>query len=72
MTSAAHAEEYKAPMNELNFLLNDVHDVGSHYAGLKLTGGEGATPDMVDMVLSEMRPSPRLPRIVIVTPSHHG
>ena len=53
-STAAALDEYKAPMNELNFLLNDVLDIQSHYKGLAATGGEHATPDMVDMVLQEM------------------
>lgn len=51
---ATASSSYKAPMNEVKFLLNDVLDIQGHYAGLKNTGGELAEPEMVDAVLTEM------------------
>lgn len=44
--------EYKAPLRDMRFLLNDVFDFESHYK--TLPNGEDATPDMVDAILSEM------------------
>ncbi|HOW48352.1 MAG TPA: acyl-CoA dehydrogenase C-terminal domain-containing protein [Rubrivivax sp.] len=40
---------YKAPLRDMNFLINEVLDFPSHYAGLS-NGGE-ATPDMVQAIL---------------------
>jgi len=41
--------QYKAPLRDMRFLLNDVFDYTSHYASLS-NGGE-ATPDMVEAIL---------------------
>lgn len=41
--------QYKAPLRDMRFLLNEVFDYTSHYASLS-NGGE-ATPDMVDAIL---------------------
>jgi alkylation response protein AidB-like acyl-CoA dehydrogenase len=42
---------YKAPLKDMNFLINDVFDFQEHYK--TIPGGEDATPDMVDAILSE-------------------
>ena len=39
---------YKAPLDDIRFLLNDVHDIAQLSA---LPGYEEATPDMIDAVL---------------------
>ena len=39
---------YKAPLDDIRFLLNDVHDVAQLSA---LPGYEEATPDMITAVL---------------------
>lgn len=44
--------EYKAPLRDMRFLLNEVFDFESHYK--TLPNGEDATPDMVDAILTEM------------------
>jgi len=41
--------QYKAPLRDMRFQLNEVFDYAGHYAGLS-NGGE-ATPDMVDAIL---------------------
>ena len=41
---------YKAPLDDIRFLLHDVHDVAQLSA---LPGFEEATPDMIDAVLVE-------------------
>jgi alkylation response protein AidB-like acyl-CoA dehydrogenase len=43
--------EYKAPLRDLQFVINEVFDFESHYAALP--GAEDATPDMVDAILTE-------------------
>jgi alkylation response protein AidB-like acyl-CoA dehydrogenase len=43
--------EYKAPLRDMRFLLNEVFDYPGHYA--KLASGKEATPDMVEAILSE-------------------
>ena len=43
--------QYKAPLKDIDFLLNDVFDIQTHYE--TIPGGEDASPDMVDMILSE-------------------
>ena len=43
--------QYKVPMRDMRFLLNEVFDYASHYK--TLPNGEEATPDMVDAILSE-------------------
>mmetsp|Transcript_142223 Transcript_142223/g.247962 ORF Transcript_142223/g.247962 Transcript_142223/m.247962 type:complete len:643 (-) Transcript_142223:61-1989(-) len=45
---------YKAPMTEIKFLMNDVYKLEEHYASLKLSGGDNATPDMVEMIMEGM------------------
>jgi alkylation response protein AidB-like acyl-CoA dehydrogenase len=42
---------YKAPLKDIDFVLNDVLNVQKHYQ--TLPGGEEATPDMLDAILSE-------------------
>lgn len=42
---------YKAPVKDIQFLINDVFDFQSHYK--QIPGGEEATPEMVDAILSE-------------------
>jgi alkylation response protein AidB-like acyl-CoA dehydrogenase len=42
---------YKAPLKDIDFLLNDVFDVQTHYQ--TLPGGEDASADMVEAILSE-------------------
>jgi alkylation response protein AidB-like acyl-CoA dehydrogenase len=41
--------QYKAPLRDMRFLLNEVFDYEGHYKGLP--GGEEASPDMVDAIL---------------------
>ena len=43
--------EYKAPLKDMDFLINDVLDFESHYK--TFPEGEEATPDMVEAILSE-------------------
>ena len=43
--------EYKAPLRDIQFVLNDVLDAEAHYASLP--GCEEATPDMVSAILEE-------------------
>ncbi len=43
--------QYKAPLRDMKFLLNEVHDYPSHYA--KLKSGAEATPDMVEAIIGE-------------------
>ena len=42
--------EYKAPMRDIRFVLNELLDTEQHYAKL---GADDATPDMVDAILEE-------------------
>jgi len=42
---------YKAPLKDIDFLLNDVFDIQKHYQ--TLSGGDEASPDMVDAILGE-------------------
>ncbi len=42
--------QYKAPLDEIRFLLHDVHNIGQLSA---LPGFEDATPEMIDAVLTE-------------------
>ncbi|MDX5300260.1 MAG: acyl-CoA dehydrogenase N-terminal domain-containing protein, partial [Gammaproteobacteria bacterium] len=42
---------YKAPLRDMRFLLNEVFDYPAHYASL--SNGADATPDMVDAILGE-------------------
>ena len=41
--------QYKAPLRDMRFLLNEVFDYSAHYASLP--NGEDASPDMVDAIL---------------------
>ena len=41
--------QYKAPLRDVRFLLNEVFDYSSHYA--QQPNAEDATPDMVDAIL---------------------
>lgn len=43
--------QYKAPLKDINFLINEVLDFQKHYQ--TLPGGDEATPEMVDAILSE-------------------
>ncbi|NPU92903.1 MAG: acyl-CoA dehydrogenase [Gammaproteobacteria bacterium] len=43
--------QYKAPLRDMNFVMNEVLDYPSHYA--KLPCAENSTPDMVEAILSE-------------------
>ncbi len=43
--------QYKAPLTDMQFIMNDVLDYPSHYS--KMPCAEMATPDMVDAILSE-------------------
>jgi len=52
--ASAAVADFKAPLNEVKFLANEVHNLQDHYSKLEHTGGAGADEDMVDMVLSEM------------------
>lgn len=52
--ATAAAADYVAPLNEVRFLANEVHDLQGHYSKLEHTGGAGADEDMVEMVLTEM------------------
>ena len=42
---------YKAPLRDMRFLMNEVFDFSTHYAGL--SNGADATPDMVDAIVGE-------------------
>jgi len=52
-TQHARGMAYKAPMREMQFLLNEVYDSEKHYEKMEKSGGHTATPDMVDMILQE-------------------
>lgn len=41
--------QYKAPVKDIKFLMNDVYRFQEHYK--TIPGGEEATPEMVDMIL---------------------
>lgn len=43
--------EYKVPLKDMNFLINDVFDYPKHYENLP--GAEEATPDLIDAILTE-------------------
>ncbi|NRA62014.1 MAG: acyl-CoA dehydrogenase family protein, partial [Psychrobium sp.] len=43
--------EYKAPLKDIEFVMNEVLDFEQHYASLP--GGEEATPDLVNAILVE-------------------
>ena len=42
---------YKAPVRDIDFVINDVLDYQAHYA--QIPGGEEATPDMIDAIIGE-------------------
>ena len=42
---------YKAPVRDIQFVINELLDYQAHYA--QVPGGEEATPDMVDAIISE-------------------
>ena len=49
--ASAHAQlPYVAPLREMNFVLNEVHDAPAHYQKL---GFEDCTPDFLDAINSE-------------------
>ncbi len=43
--------EYKAPLRDIKFVMNELLNSEQHYANLE--GGEDATPDMVDAIIGE-------------------
>ncbi|WP_323754706.1 acyl-CoA dehydrogenase C-terminal domain-containing protein [Marinobacter sp.] len=43
--------EYKAPLRDIKFVMNELLDSETHYANLE--GAEDATPDMVDAIIQE-------------------
>ncbi|MDV2077725.1 acyl-CoA dehydrogenase C-terminal domain-containing protein [Marinobacter xestospongiae] len=43
--------EYKAPLREIKFIMNELLDSEQHYASLE--GADDATPDMVDAIIQE-------------------
>ncbi|MFE8072147.1 acyl-CoA dehydrogenase C-terminal domain-containing protein [Marinobacteraceae bacterium S3BR75-40.1] len=43
--------EYKAPLRDIQFVMNEVLDSATHYS--QLPGAEDATPDMVDAIIQE-------------------
>ena len=47
----ALTRQYKAPLRDINFVLNNVVGMQSHYEGLSHSNTEGATEEMVDMYL---------------------
>jgi len=49
----ARAMSYAAPLRDMKFQLDEVRSSEEHYKKVPKTGGEGATPDMVDMILQE-------------------
>ena len=53
-SGALQVRLYTAPVREIKFLMDDVHKMQTHYAGLKKTNGEAATPEMLDMIITEM------------------
>ena len=53
MKQQSRANSYTAPLKDIKFLINEVYDFPSHYKNLKKTGGENATPDMIDSILDE-------------------
>ena len=44
---------YRAPVRDMRFLINEVWDFPNHYKSLANTGGDMATPDMIDMIIDE-------------------
>lgn len=45
---------YKAPVSEMKFCYEDVHGLAKHYETLQSIDQEMTTPDMTDMVITEM------------------
>jgi len=43
--------EYKAPLRDIKFVMNELLDSDQHYANLE--GAEDATPDMIDAIVQE-------------------
>ena len=43
--------DYKAPLRDIKFVMNELLDSEQHYANLE--GAEDATPDMVDAIIGE-------------------
>ena len=43
--------QYKAPMRDMRFLMNEVFDYPEHYT--QLSNGAEATPDMVEAILAD-------------------
>ena len=43
--------EYKAPLRDIKFVMNELLNSEQHYANLE--GAEDATPDMVDAIIQE-------------------
>ena len=43
--------QFKAPLQDINFLINDVFDFQTHYKDIP--GGDEASPDMVDAIIGE-------------------
>ena len=46
--------DYKAPLREMNFVINEVHDFPGHYKTLEHQNGDQVDSDMVGMVLDSM------------------
>ncbi|MEM8593897.1 MAG: acyl-CoA dehydrogenase C-terminal domain-containing protein [Pseudomonadota bacterium] len=47
------AIQYKAPQDDIKFLINDVLKFEDHYKKHTIPGGDEATPEMVEMIISE-------------------
>jgi len=43
--------DFKAPLRDIKFVMDEVLDIQSHYS--QLPGGENASPDMVDAIIQE-------------------
>ena len=43
--------QFKAPLQDINFLINDVFDFQTHYKDIP--GGDEASPEMVDAIIGE-------------------
>ncbi len=43
--------EYKAPLRDIHFVMNDLLDIRSHYQ--KISGGDQASEDIIDAILEE-------------------
>jgi len=52
--TAGAIRNYKAPLSEMKFAYEDVHKLSEHYATLETIDQEMSTPDMTDMVITEM------------------